>query len=180
METCLIFVEEMQEMRNLFLIGFMGCGKSSVARHLSKVKGMSLVEMDQMLEDEAGMSITDLFAQYGETHFRDMETELIKDIQSKESQVVSCGGGVVLRPQNVEEMKKSGKVIWLAAKPETILMRIKDDEKRPLLQGNKNLASIEKMMRSRQKNYESAADFIIWTDGKRIEDICNEIIAYLN
>ena len=166
-------------MTNLFLIGFMGCGKSSVAAYLSKKYSMDIVEMDQVLVEQAGMSIAEIFALHGETHFRDMETALVKELENKGNQVISCGGGVVLRPQNVEVMKKSGRIVCLTAKPETILARVKGDDSRPLLQGNKNLASIQEMMEKRRDKYESAADVIVETDGKTIAEICDEIIAYM-
>ena len=166
-------------MKNLFLIGFMGCGKSSVAAYLSQIYGMDIVEMDQVLVERAGMSIADIFANHGETCFRDMETNLVQDIQSKDNQVISCGGGVVLRQHNVEVMKSAGTIVLLTATPETILERVKDDEARPLLKGNKNLVAIKEMMEKRREKYESAADVIVQTDGKTIAEICDEIIAYV-
>lgn len=162
-------------MKNIFLIGFMGTGKSTVAACLSNDYGMEIVEMDQMIVEKEGMSIPDIFAQKGESHFRDAETNILIEIQSKENAVVSCGGGVVLREKNVEEMKKSGKIVLLNAKPETILERVKDDDNRPLLQGNMNVEYIRNMMEQRRPKYESVADFIIQTDGKAIDVICKEI-----
>ena len=126
-------------MKNIFLIGFMGTGKSTVAACLSNDYGMEIIEMDQMIVEREEMSIPDIFAQKGEPYFRDAETNLLIEIQSKENAVVSCGGGVALREKNVEEMKKSGKIVLLNAKPETILERVKDDDNRPLLRGNKNV-----------------------------------------
>lgn len=162
-------------MKNIFLIGFMGSGKSTVASCLSKDYGMEIIEMDQMIVEREGMSIPDIFAQKGEPYFRDAETNLLIEIQSEENKVVSCGGGVVLREKNVEEMKKSGKIVLLNAKPETILERVKDDDNRPLLRGNKNVEFISNMMEQRRPKYEGAADFIIRTDGKAADVICKEI-----
>ena len=164
-------------MMNVFLIGFMGCGKSTVAEGLSKRYGMKVLEMDQMIVEREKMPISDIFAQKGEAYFRDVETKLLIDIQSEDNKVVSCGGGVVLREQNVAEMKKSGRIVLLTATPETILERIKDDNSRPLLQGNKNVEFIYNMLETRREKYESAADIIIQTDGKTIQSICEEIIS---
>ena len=166
-------------MKNVFLIGFMGCGKSSVAAHLSKTYGMDVLEMDQVITERVGMSIADIFTQYGETYFRDIETELVKEIQHKDNQVVSCGGGIVLRTQNVDTMRSAGTIVCLTAKPETILERVKDDDARPLLKGNKNLTFINEMMEKRRDKYECAADIIVETDGKTIAEICDEIVAYM-
>lgn len=162
-------------MKNIFLIGFMGSGKSTVAACLSENYGMDIIEMDQEIVEKEGMSISDIFATKGEPYFRDVETNLLIEIQSQENKVVSCGGGVVLREQNVTEMKKSGQIVLLTAKPETILERVKDDDSRPLLQGNKNVAFISDMMEKRRPKYESAADLVIQTDGKSAEEICREI-----
>lgn len=162
-------------MKNVFLIGFMGSGKSTVASCLADKYGMNIVEMDQIIVEREGMSISDIFAQKGETYFRDAETKLLNEIQSGTNMAISCGGGVVLRDQNVKEMKKCGKIVLLNAKPETILERVKKDENRPLLQGNKNVSYITDMMEQRRPNYEKAADFVIQTDGKDAEEICKEI-----
>ncbi len=162
-------------MINIFLIGFMGSGKSTVASCLAKKYGMEIVEMDQVIVEREGMSISDLFAHKGEIYFRDVESQLLIEIQEKQDRVISCGGGVVLREQNVKEMKKCGKVVLLNARPETILERVRDDENRPLLQGNKDVKFISDMMKQRRPKYEEAADFVVETDGKDAEEICKEI-----
>ena len=167
-------------MKNIFLIGFMGSGKSTVASCLSQNYGMEIVQIDQLLVERAGMSIPDIFAKYGEPYFRDAETNLLIDIQSAQDKVVSCGGGVVLREQNVSEMKKSGYIVLLTAKPETILERVKNNDDRPLLRGNKNVAYISEMMEKRRPKYEGAADIIIHTDGKQVEEICTEILKQID
>ena len=163
-------------MKNIMLIGFMGTGKSTVASCLCREYGMEIVEMDELIAKRAGMSISDIFAQYGEEYFRDLETNLVLELQSQSNQVVSCGGGVVLRERNVEEMKKGGSIVLLTAEPEMILERVKDDDNRPLLRGNKNVAFISDMMEKRRPKYEAAADVVIHTDGKEVQEICREIM----
>jgi len=158
----------------------MGCGKSTVAAGLSAKYGMDIVEMDQIIVEREGMSISDIFAQKGELYFRDVETQLLIEIQSENNKVVSCGGGVAMRKQNVEAMRKGGCVVLLTANPETILERVKDDNSRPLLQGNKNIDFINEMLEKRRAKYESAADIVIQTDEKRIDDICEEIITQIS
>lgn len=153
----------------------MGSGKSTVAAHLEKNYGMEIIEMDQLIVEREGMSISDIFAQKGEMYFRDAETNLLIEIQTEQNKVVSCGGGAVLREKNVEEMKKSGKIVLLNANPETILERVKDDDSRPLLQGKKDVNLISDMMEKRRPKYENAADFVIQTDGKDADEICKEI-----
>ena len=160
---------------NIFLIGFMGCGKSTVASKLQKRYGMEVVEMDQLLSERQGMSIPDIFETYGETYFRDLESALVAEIRKMENQVVSCGGGVVLREQNVAKMKENGQIVLLTANPETILERVKDDENRPVLKGKKTVEGITELMEARREKYEAAADIVIHTDKKPVSEICEEL-----
>ena len=95
-------------MKNIFLIGFMGTGKSTVARNMKRRYHTEILEMDETIEEREGMKISDIFSQKGELYFRDLETELLEEIQEKDNIVVSCGGGVVLRKENIELMKKNG------------------------------------------------------------------------
>lgn len=91
---------------NIFLIGFMGAGKSTIAKVLKEKLNVPLCEMDEMIAEQQKMAISDIFAQYGETYFRDLETQLVKDISEKDGVIVSCGGGAVLREENVSFMKE--------------------------------------------------------------------------
>lgn len=165
--------------KNIFLVGFMGAGKSTVAKILKNKLNMNLVEMDARIVEEQGMPITDIFAKYGESHFRDIESKLILTLGDEGNTVVSCGGGVVVRPENTEYMKKNGTVIYLAAKPETIYERVKNSTDRPILNGNMNVEYIAELMEKRRALYEAAADIRIDTDGKNAEEICEEIISLI-
>ena len=164
---------------NIFLIGFMGSGKSTIGRFLQKELNMELVEMDARIVEEQGMSINDIFAQYGEDHFRDIESKLILTLGEEGNTIVSCGGGVVVRPQNVEYMKKSGTIVFLTATPETIYERVKNSTDRPILNGHMNVEYIAELMEKRRALYEEAADIRIKTDGKDRNEICREIISKL-
>ena len=163
-------------MKNIFLIGFMGCGKSAVSAQMVKKHGMMIREMDEEIVEREGMSIPEIFETKGESYFRDVETNLLAEIAESKNQIVSCGGGAVLREENIQHMKKSGKVVLLTAKAETILERVKDDNNRPLLKGNKNVDFIQEMLNKRRPNYEKAADIIVETDEKSLDEICREII----
>lgn len=164
-------------MHNIFLIGFMGVGKSTIAKLLAKRLGANLIEMDETIEAESGMSINQIFEEYGESHFRDLETALVKRVSQEGGAVVSCGGGAVLRLENVELMKKSGKIIFLSATPETIYDRVKNSTNRPLLNGNMNVEYIRGLMERRREVYENAADVVICTDGKWKSQIVEEILG---
>lgn len=164
---------------NIVLIGFMGTGKSSVSSYLKKAFDMDVIEMDQVIAQREKMSISDIFKTKGEEYFRDLETNLLIEMQSKKNTVISCGGGVPMRERNVAEMKKNGKVVLLTASPETILERVKNNHDRPLLEGNKNVGFISELMEKRREKYEAAADLIVSTDGKSKKEICEEIAAGL-
>lgn len=164
---------------NIFLIGFMGAGKSTIAKALCKELNMQLVEMDARIVEEQKMSINDIFAQYGEDYFRDVESQLILTLGEEGNTIVSCGGGVVVRPQNTDYMKKSGKVVFLSATPETIYERVKNSTDRPILNGHMNVEYIAELMEKRRALYEAAADIKIDTDGKNRSAICKEIMDRL-
>ena len=162
--------------QNIFLIGFMGCGKSTVADFLNRELSMEVIEMDQIIAKREGMSISDIFETHGEQYFRDLETNLLVEMQNKSNVVISCGGGTPMRENNVLEMKKNGRVVLLTAKPETILSRVKDNHDRPLLEGNKNVDFIAGLMEKRREKYQAAADIVIETDGKDKLEICEELV----
>ena len=164
---------------NIFLIGFMGAGKSTISDYLKNVLAMDVVEMDQCIVERQGMSISDIFETYGEEYFRELETNLLIEMQSRSNVVVSCGGGVPMRERNVTEMKKNGRVVLLTAKPETILERVKDNHDRPLLENNKNVSFIADLLEKRRAKYEAAADIVVETDGKSELEICEELIHRL-
>lgn len=164
---------------HIFLIGFMGAGKSTVASELAARLKCSVVEMDARIVKEQGMSINEIFEQFGEDHFRDIESRLIVTLGTEKAAVISCGGGVILRPENVEHMKKSGKIVYLTATPETIFHRVKNSTERPILNGNMNVEYIAQLMEKRREKYQAAADLAVATDEKSKHAICEEILSRL-
>ncbi|MCB6201091.1 shikimate kinase [Extibacter muris] len=161
---------------NIVLIGFMGAGKTTVSDYLSTMFAMEIIEMDQVIADREEMSIPDIFATYGEEYFRNLETNLLIEMQSRKNTVISCGGGAALRERNVDEMKKNGRVVLLTASPETIYERVKDSDDRPVLNGRKNVEGISELMEQRREKYEAAADIVINTDNKNVLQICEELV----
>lgn len=164
---------------NIFLIGFMGAGKSTVADGLEKMLEMERIEMDAMIAKKQGMSIPEIFEEYGEVYFRNLESNMLIELQKKSQAIVSCGGGVVMRPDNAEHMKKHGRVVLLTASPKTIFERVKDSRERPILNNNMNVAFIEELMEKRREKYLATADVVVETDGKNVVEICEEIISRL-
>lgn len=165
--------------KSIYLIGFMGCGKSTIAAALGKKLGVSVIEMDDLLEKRAQMPIVDLFAVYGEEHFRRMESDLVVELGTSEPCVVSCGGGVVKNAENVANMKRYGTVCWLTAAPETIYERVKNDTNRPLLVGRNSPEGIAAFLQERLPLYEAAAEVRVATDGRSVDDICADILRIL-
>ena len=160
---------------HIFLIGFMGAGKSSVARKLSRDHGLIYLEMDTQIEKDAGMTISEIFDTKGEEAFRLMETELIFSLKGKKPMVISCGGGTAMRQQNVDEMRRLGTIVYLSAEPQTIYDRVHLRHHRPLLEGNMNVEYITGLLNSRLPKYEAAADITVKTDGRELSDIADEI-----
>ena len=167
--------------RHIFLIGFMGTGKSTVARQLSEKLGWPAADTDAMIEQAAGRSIPGIFEHQGEQAFRDMETQLLKDLKDKAPMIISCGGGMAMRPENAALMKAAGTVVLIGADPATILERVLRNDHRPLLAGKKDLVSITQMMEARRPRYEAAADISVWTDNiSNADHVADEIIDRLN
>ncbi len=161
---------------NIYLIGFMGVGKSAVASELQKKLSLPLIEMDQEIVDRQGMEISEIFAQHGEAFFRDLESDLIREIAQGDGAIVSCGGGAVLRKENVDRMQQSGMVVLLTAEPETVLARVGNSTHRPLLEGKMNVDAIRALMEQRRPAYEDACQYFVPTDGKRPAEIADGIV----
>ena len=161
----------------LYLIGFMGSGKSTVSKYLETHMHMKRIEMDQEIEKREGRSIVDIFAEKGEDYFRQKETELLEEIAGMDQIVVSCGGGIIKSAKNREIMKRSGKVVLLDASPAVILERLKDKNDRPLLKGRMSEEGIRELMDERRPLYEAAADEIIVTDGLSAASIAKLLVS---
>lgn len=162
---------------NIFLIGFMGSGKTTVSRYLAEMLALDTIDIDEQIEKQEQMSVVDIFKKYSEEYFRNCESNEILRHKNQNRIVISCGGGSVLREQNVVNMKQSGKIVLLTAKPATILERVKNSGTRPLLNGNMNEKFISAMMEKRRNNYMNCADVIISTDNRSIHEICEELIS---
>lgn len=164
---------------NIMLIGFMGTGKTTVSRCLSQLLESDEVDTDQLIIEKEGISIPDIFKNHGEDYFRNCETNTLIDLESKNQLIVSCGGGIVLKEENVVHMKNNGKVVLLTASPKTILDRVKNSTDRPILNNNMNEEFIEELMEKRRNKYMKAADVIVNTDNKEVLEVAKEIIHKL-
>ena len=168
--------EEKSFQNNIFFIGFMGVGKTTVSDYLSMILNRSKIEIDKYIEEKENMTISQIFEKYGEEYFRNCETDVLKELNQKNNKIISCGGGIVLREENIELMKKQGQIILLTASPQTIYERVKDSKERPILNNNMNVEFISSLMKKRDEKYLKAADIIINTDNKDIKEVSEEII----
>ena len=148
----------------------MGTGKTSVGKRVARSLGFRFVDMDELIEQAAGKSISQIFADSGEDVFRDLETQVLKQCASGSGQVISTGGGVVLRKVNRELLQKAGQVIWLRASPDIVIERVSRNNDRPLLDNDDPAATVKKLLDDRYKFYEEAADLPITTDDLTLEE----------
>ena len=163
-------------MNNIVLVGFMGTGKTTVGLHLEKKTGFPLVDMDHLIEQEVGISISQIFATQGEAHFRSLERAMTKKLATQTNHIISTGGGVVLNPNNLTDFASNGLVVCLSASPETILNRVRNDQTRPLLAGDKE-QQIRDLLQRRQPLYD-AIPFQVATDSRTPEQIAESILQH--
>ena len=154
----------------------MGVGQTSTSRRLSQKLHVRDVDTDFMIVQREGRSIPEIFEQSGEAYFRQVETEMLDVLAEQEPCVVSCGGGMVMREENVAKMREIGKVVFLTATPETIYERVKDSTHRPLLNGNMNVPYIKELMEAREPKYRAAADVMVATDKQNPGQVAEQII----
>lgn len=165
--------------KHIYLIGYMGTGKTSVGKLLSERLNLPLLEMDETLSERFGMTINEIFDAFGEDAFRSAESDLLLEISTLENpSVVSCGGGVVLNDKNREILRESGITVLLQAKPQEIYNRLKNNNDRPLISGSNKLKKISKIYEERLPLYEEAAEIITDTDNKTPEEIVDELILF--
>lgn len=146
---------------NIFLCGFMGSGKTTVGKALSTDLNMDFIDLDKLIEIENNESINEIFKNKGEGFFRNLETEALKNVCKNDNQVVSLGGGAVLKQENVDIIKANGTLIFLEVEAKTVLKRLKNDTSRPLLNVDNKEAVIEKMLQERTPIYKNNADFTV-------------------
>jgi shikimate kinase len=165
--------------KNIYLLGFMGAGKTSVGKVLAKKLRLEFRDLDELIEGECGKTISRLFSEDGEDFFRDLESNKLLTISKNSGQIISTGGGVVLRQANWEVMEKGGITVYLKASPDVLWSRIRNDSSRPLLQVEKPFERVNDLLSMRIPFYEKA-DIIIETENKSPENIADDIIRHIN
>ena len=165
---------------NIVFIGFIGVGKTTIANLLGQRLDLKVLDTDKRIEGRYKKTISEIFIGSGEDKFRDIESDIIKELRDREGIIISCGGGVCLRDENISNLRKNGKLILLETSADIILRRLKKGTNRPILNGKIDILSIKEFINTRRDSYHKAADLIINTEDKTIEDIINEIIRGLN
>lgn len=166
-------------MKNIFLIGMMGSGKTVTGAALAEGLGAKFVDLDVEIEKAAGMSINDIFEMHGEPYFRGLEREALKRAARVPGQVIATGGGIVLAVENVIAMKDSGVVVYLRTPLEVLEKRLAEKKDRPLLNRPNPREVLAKIFHARRESYESSFDYAVSTEGKTAKDVAKAIIAQL-
>ncbi len=178
-------------MKNIILTGFMGTGKTKVGELLAEKLNYSFVDLDSLVEKREGKKISQIFSEKGEDYFRQKEREALKEAlegqkgkqnqaqSQRKGQVISTGGGVLLREENRRLMEEKGTLICLKASPEEIYLRIRGSQERPLLEVEDPLEKIRELLKERKELYEKIP-ISLSTDGKSPEQVAGEIISIIN
>lgn len=166
-------------MQNIYLVGFMGTGKTVVGKVLAKRLSKDFIEMDTVIEEKEGSEIVDIFTQQGEAYFRKLEKELLQELSAKKDLVISCGGGLICDSDNLKLLKETGTVFALTASVSTIYQRTKEYTHRPILNVDDPQEKIKQLLAKRVPCY-AQAQHSIDTNDLSPEEIADKIIAILN
>lgn len=164
---------------NIVLCGMMGVGKTTVGLQLAQMTNRKFYDTDSVIVQRFG-DISRVFKEYGEIYFRGLETKVICELATMQDLVISTGGGAVLKEENVEALKKQGKIVFLRANLQTLEKRLAADTTRPLLQTEESLKQrLQKLLETRSPIYQKVADFVVDVDGKTPDNIAQEIISLM-
>lgn len=170
---------------NIVLIGFRCTGKTAVGRALARRLGRPFIDADTYLQERAGKTIAEIFAEGGEPLFRRLEREVIAELARRDGVVLAAGGGAVLDEENVRNLRASGVTVRLTASLETILARLTEDEKtrteRPRLTDEEDMRrEVERLLACREPFYRRASDITIDTEGKGVAEVAEEVLRALS
>ncbi len=165
---------------NIVLIGYRGTGKSTVGRILAKRLHRLLVSTDTEVVKRVGVPIPEIVERHGWDHFRDMESAVCQELAGRDNLIIDTGGGAILRPQNVDVLKKNSRMWWLTAEVETIARRIGRDRNRPSLTGTRSFVDeISEVLAERLPKYRAAADTVIATEGLTAPQVAERILQQI-
>jgi len=170
----------MKKYKNIYLIGLMGSGKTTLGKILSKKLDKHFYDSDQVIEEKLGVNVPMIFEYEGEAGFREREKDILKELVSKQNIVLATGGGIILSESNRDLLAKNGIVIYLKSNQKDLVLRMKNDKTRPLLNNGNVELIIKKLCQEREPLYEEIADFKVVTKNKRINEVVNEIVRIIN
>jgi len=165
-------------MKNIYIVGFMGTGKTVVGKGLASQLSKQFLDIDCLIEDRQKRKISQIFAKEGEIYFRKIEKQILKEISLKQDQVVACGGGIVLDKENIQTMKNTGFMICLTCRSEVILERTQGFRHRPLLNVDNPKEKVEELLKARACFY-AQADYTIDTSDLSISSVINKVMEYV-
>lgn len=160
---------------NLYLVGMMGCGKSTTGRALAKQLGYGFVDTDDLITQLTGQAITDIFAESGEDYFRQVESKVLSEVAAHTKLVVATGGGIVLEKQNWSFLQH-GLVIWLDVEAEQLWQRLQADQSRPLLQKPNPQQVLDELLSQRRPLYRQADIHILLKPDQTVESVCESVV----
>ena len=170
----------MKKYKNIYLVGLMGSGKTTLGKILSKKIDKQFYDSDQVIEETLGVDVPIIFEYEGEAGFREREKDILKELVGIQNIVLATGGGIILSKSNRDLLAQNGIVVYLKSNQKDLILRMKNDKTRPLLQ-NGNIEEIIKILcKEREPLYEEIADFEIMTKNKRIHEVLNEIMSVIN
>lgn len=161
-------------MKRIYLIGFMGCGKSAIGKRLHNLSGIPFYDMDHEISEQMNMTIPEIFEQYGEPYFRQLETEFLESFPVDYC-IVATGGGVAMKEENIDIMRETGIVFFLNASFRDIWRRISTDENRPIVKQSTR-GELEALFNKRKPTYLQAGHFTVETTGKSMTEIADYIL----
>lgn len=164
-------------MSHVFLVGFMGAGKTTVARLVSRQLGRPMVDLDAAIEAAVGKSVREIFEDVGEDAFRELESAQLVGLSSAEPSVVACGGGIVVRDANRSALKDMGMVVYLRVSAGETLARVGADGTRPLLSGPGGVIAATRLLEARESLYAAVADVAIDTVGRSVDQVAEDVVA---
>ena len=166
---------------NIVLIGYRGSGKTTVGKKLAEKLNKRLVGTDELIIKRAGMSIPEIVEKSGWETFRNIESEVAKEVGRLDNCIIDAGGGIILKKINYNNLKRNGIFILLKADVKTIINRIKDDKERPSLTGIKSfIDEVEEVLKERNEKYEEAAEYIVDTTRLTVDEVADKIVNYIN
>lgn len=164
---------------NISLIGMMGCGKTTIGKLIAKDLSFSFVDTDSLIVEKENRSINEIFENSGEEYFREIETSILKEVLNNQNQIISTGGGIIKKDENIKLLKEKSIVIYIEADVQTLYKRVKNNNERPLLNVDNIQEKITTLLKEREEQYKQA-HYKIQTTNKEPSKIKNEIIGIIN